>query len=328
MLRRAVRALSNARRSCFNATPIWFYFGTQPLAIALLGRWILTNFQRLRGVQSPELRRSGVSQTSSGARGGIMYAQRCVVVGIMLTALGGGGTVSVGPDRVYPVDDVVGIMHSYEQGDQQQLPPALVFALNDKTARNNFITERMAAIDLEYSVYYGKLTNEAQLGNASADIIALLFSTGATGFASNVTKTALSAGATIANGVKGDINQDVLVAHTIQLLQSEMETSRSTIGARITANLSCSVPSYTVWPGLHALEDHYRAGTLPGALEALAATTGNNAQQTKNLKNGTNPQGQLVPSVRSFTARGALVRALAPPTPSAGSGAPACPSGA
>ena len=153
-----------------------------------------------------------------------MFAQRCVVVGIMLTTLGGCVTVSVGPDRVYAVDDVVGIMHAYEQGDQQHVPPGLVAALNNKTDRNNFVTERMAAIDLEYTVYYGKLTNEAQLGNASADIIALLFSTGATGFASAATKTALAAGATITNGIKANINQDVLIANTIQILQSTMET--------------------------------------------------------------------------------------------------------
>ena len=255
-----------------------------------------------------------------------MFAQRCVVVGIMLTTLGGCVTVSVGPDRVYAVDDVVGIMHAYEQGDQQHVPPGLVAALNNKTDRNNFVTERMAAIDLEYTVYYGKLTNEAQLGNASADIIALLFSTGATGFASAATKTALAAGATITNGIKANINQDVLIANTIQILQSTMETSRSTVAARITANLSCSTTSYTVWQGLTDLEDYYRVGTLPGALEALAATTGNNAQQTKNLKNGTNPQGQSVPTVPSLTSRGALVRALAPPSaPPPGGGAPACP---
>jgi hypothetical protein len=207
------------------------------------------------------------------------------------------------------------------------MPPALVAALKDPTttSRNNFITERMAAIDLEYSVYYGKLTNEAQVGNASADIIALLFSTGATGFASAATKTALAAGATIANGTKTAINQDVLIANTIQILQSTMETSRTSIGSRITANLSCLPASYTVWQGLTDLEDYYRAGTLAGALEALAATTGNNAQQTKNLKNGTNPQGQLVPTVRSFTSRGAQLRALAAPPAPSGGGAPACP---
>jgi hypothetical protein len=276
----------------------------------------------IAGGCDPEQCRCGVRVVGACA----MSAYRVSVACFMAATLGGCVTVSVGPDRAYPVDDVVGLMRSFEQGDTLPFPlqRALYDATDGKLYRNNYITERMAAIDLEYSVYFGRLTNEAQLGNASADIIALLFSTGATGFASSVTKTALSAGATIANGVKGDINQDILVSHTIQILQSTMETSRSTIGARIAANLSCPTTSYTVWQGLTDLEDYYRAGTLPGALEALAATTGNNAQQTKNLKNGTNPQGQSVPTVRTFTGRGAQLRALAPPSGSS-NGPPACP---
>src|SRR5579862_4365007 len=117
-----------------------------------------------------------------------MYAQRCVVVGILLTTLGGCVTIAIGPDRAYPVDEQITDIRAYEQ--QNGVP---VQALTDPVARNNFITERMYAMDLEYSVYYAKLTNEAQVGNATADIIALLFSTGATAFASAATKTALAA---------------------------------------------------------------------------------------------------------------------------------------
>ena len=139
-----------------------------------------------------------------------MYAQRCVVVGILLTTLGGCVTIAVGPERAYPVAEQITDIRAYEQ--QNGVP---VLALTDPVARNNFITERMYAMDLEYSVYYAKLTNEAQVGNATADIIALLFSTGATAFASAATKTALAAGATIANGTKTAISQDVLIANTI-----------------------------------------------------------------------------------------------------------------
>jgi hypothetical protein len=249
-----------------------------------------------------------------------MYAQRCVVVGILLTTLGGCVTIAVGPERAYPGAEQITDIRAYEQ--QNGVP---VQALTDPVARNNFITERMYAMDLEYSVYYAKLTNEAQVGNATADIIALLFSTGATAFASAATKTALAAGATIANGTKTAISQDVLIANTIQILQSQMETSRSSIGGRITANLACRITQYTVWQGLTDLEDYYRSGTLAGALEALAANTGNNAQQQKNLKNGTNAQGQLVRTTTGLTSRGAMVRAMAPPPASAGS-PPACPS--
>jgi hypothetical protein len=312
MLRRAVRALSNARRSCFNATPPVFYFGTQPLAIALLGRWILTNLQRLRGVQSPELRGSGVSQTSPGARGGIMYAQRCVVVGIMLTTLGGCVALSDGPQRAYPIDEVVGVMRSFEQNET--LPPALLAALKDTStiSRNNFITERMAAIDLEFNPYFARLTTQNQTGNLATDTALVTTTFLATVLASSATKTALAAAATGLASVRTDINQDVLLTHTIQLLLQQMETSRNHIRVRIEQNLqACTVTQYTVWQAMTDLEDYYRAGTLPGALDALAAATGNSNQQSKDQQNGQNQSGTPTPPTNSVPQAGTAVTCIA-----------------
>ena len=44
-----------------------------------------------------------------------MYAQRCVVVGILLTTLGGCVTIADGPERVYPVAEQITDMRAYEQ---------------------------------------------------------------------------------------------------------------------------------------------------------------------------------------------------------------------
>ena len=82
------------------------------------------------------------------------------------------------------------------------------------------------------------------------------------------------------------------------------------------ANLDGAVHGkpYTVWQALSDLEDYYRAGTIPGALEALAAVAGNNAQQTKDLKNGATQNGQPVKTTMSGqTANGVNVRTLKAP---------------
>ncbi len=73
-----------------------------------------------------------------------------------------------------------------------------------------------------------------------------------------------------------------------------MEASRLSIRKRIMANLQLSIDKYTFWQGLSDLEDYYRAGTIAGALEALAASTGNNSQRAKNLQNGSTQNGMAV----------------------------------
>jgi len=266
-------------------------------------------------VRSPESTRSGVTQTSPGARGGIMFAQRCVVVGIMLTTLGGCVALEVGPDRVYPVDDQVADIRSYEADIRayeidHKLSPAV---LTDVTARNNFITERMYAMDLEYSQYFSRLTNQLALGNLSLDVVNIALGAAGTAFASSVTKTALSATSTVISGARTSIDKDVLVANTIQILQSTMESSRNHIRARIEGNLQyCLVAEYTVWQAMTELEDYYRAGTIPGALEALAAAAGNNSQTSKDVKNGSTQTSTPAPATgQGQTSNGAPVRTLA-----------------
>ena len=111
------------------------------------------------------------------------------------------------------------------------------------------------------------------------------------------------------------MDKDVLLSHTIQILQSQMEASRALVRTRIIGSLQSYKQQkivYTVWQALSDLEDYYRSGTLPGALEALAAATGNNAQHAKNLKNGVNQSGQAVKTTLVKNGNGADVRALAP----------------
>jgi len=256
--------------------------------------------------------------------GRIMSAQRCVVVGIMLTTLGGCVALSDGPERAFTVDDQVTFVRANQPSMSVPIPGGKNEA-QDELARNNFITERMYLMDLEFNPYFARLTAQNQAGNLAGDTAIVVTTFLSTVLASNATKTALSAAATGIGTLKTDIDQDVLLSHTIQLLLQTMLASRSAVGDRITANLACPIAKYTVWQALSDLEDYYRAGTLSGALEALAASTGNNSQQQQDLKNGVNKDGQQVPTAKSLTSRGAPLRVLATP-PASTSGPPACPS--
>jgi hypothetical protein len=226
--------------------------------------------------------------------------------------------LTVGPDRVYTVEQQVAGFRSY---------PTPIPVSGNIPTRNDYITEQLYLMDLEYSIYFAQLTNQTELGDLAGDLVLLGLTAGSTVSSSKAAKTALSAAATAVTGATAAIDKDILLSHTIQVLQIQMEASRSLIRDRITANLNCPYSVYTIWQGLSDLEDYYRAGTLPGALEALAAATGNSSQQAKNVKNGKTPnQTPVESSHQGTTPPGGKVAALrlAAPLP-APAGPRACP---
>jgi hypothetical protein len=173
----------------------------------------------------------------------------------------------------------------------------------------------MFAMDIEYSTYFARLTKERQLGSAAGDLALLALNATATAIPVAATKTILSATATAVTGAKTAIDQDVYVSQTIQILQSQMEASRLAIRNRIMANLQLPLAQYTGWQGLSDLEDYYRAGTVAGALESLAAATGSNSQQAKNIANGTTQTGGPVAAANvtvGVTAAGGSAPAVKP----------------
>jgi hypothetical protein len=209
----------------------------------------------------------------------------CQLYFLLLAIISGcSSTLGPGPDRVFTVDEQVLALRSAPNSAN----------LATVAGRNDFITRRQFAIDLEYTQYFAKLTKERQLGNLAGDF-ALLGTTfaGTIGHAA-ATKTILSALSTGITGAKTDIDQDVYITQTIQILQSQMEAGRSSVRTRIIANMKLDLASYTMWQGLSDLEDYYRAGTVAGALEALHASAGANSQQAKDLKNGITPDGDGV----------------------------------
>lgn len=227
-----------------------------------------------------------------------------LAVGWSITVCACSATTGVGPERVFSVEEQIAGLRSL-----QSTGPT------NETERNNFIWERMFAMDLEYNTYFARLTKERQLGTIAGDLALLGLTATTTIVPVASTKTILGAVSTAVAGAKTDIDQDVYISQTIQILQSQMEASRLTVRNRIVANLALTIDKYTVWQGLSDLEDYYRAGTVAGALEALAAATGSNSQQAKNNTNGTTQNGIAVnPSgTKGTTSAGGKAQAVKAP---------------
>jgi hypothetical protein len=217
--------------------------------------------------------------------------------------------ILLGPDRVYSLQEQVAFLKS-------QAPPFVT--PRTPYELNEYVTERMFEIDLEYNSYFTRLTRDSQIASVAGDgAILTLTALSTVAPASAVAyKTAYSAAATGVTGFKAAVDKDVLLSHTIQILQTQMETSRAHIRNRINSNLQAAMKTppipYTVWQALSDIEDYYRAGTLPGALESLAAAAGNYAQQAKNLNNGTTQGSLPIQTTTSVNAHGATVRTLVP----------------
>jgi hypothetical protein len=240
--------------------------------------------------------------------------KKFVVLLCALTSCSGCSNLLLGPDRVYTVDEQVALLRQ-----TPALPPPTFTGGTAPTPDqvNEYVTQRMFEIDLEYNAYFARLTRDSQIASVAGDgtILTLTALSTVAPASAAATKTALSAAATGVTGFQAAVDKDVLLSHTIQILQSQMETSRTHVRNRITSNLKAALNKtikYTIWQALSDLEDYYRAGTLPGALEALAAATGNNAQRAKDLKNGTNESSQPVSTTSSSStnSNGALVPTL------------------
>ena len=192
------------------------------------------------------------------------------------------------PDRLYdPQEEISAI--------RQQVGPIGwgVDGIPNPEERNNYITLRMYAIDQNYTIYEKQLTHEVQETGLAASLINL----GLTG-AGSVAPTAeigkaLSAAATGFTGASQAYDKDVLLAQSVQNLQTQMRADRNAKAAIILTSMKCPVSSYNMGMVLSDLEEYYRAGTLPNALITISKTVGDAESQAKGAKESANPSAQI-----------------------------------
>jgi hypothetical protein len=189
-------------------------------------------------------------------------------------------TISSGPERGFdPNVEAMSVINDHKIPDGAQL--------NNQGDRNNFVAARMYAVDLEYSTYFEKLLKERQVANTALDIGLLGLTMAGTITPGAQAKTAIAAASTAFAGAKTDIDQDIYMSSTLQILMNTMESQRLAVRNRIDANMKLTPTDYPTWRAMTDLDDYYRAGTLAGALQFLSASTGQNAQNQNNLQNGT-----------------------------------------
>jgi hypothetical protein len=226
---------------------------------------------------------------------------RTVVAPAILGALASGCvSFSDGPARLYTVPEET----QFIRENIQQINLVQYSSLDEasrRRIRNDWIGARMYAIDIQYTPYEAALTKERQgVGfGAAATTIAL---TTASGLVAPVaTKNVLTGLAGFVTGARAAYDSDILLSHSVQWIQSQMEAKRSEISSRILRGMKLSTTDYPLVAALSDLEAYYRAGTFTGGLlsanEVIAADAQNAATEKAASQGLLDPEAPLPPAL-------------------------------
>jgi hypothetical protein len=155
--------------------------------------------------------------------------------------------------------------------------------------RNDFITARMYAIDVQYTLYESQLTHE----NQDVNFIATAVNLGLTGTASLIpvaqTSRLLAGIATGVTGLDTAYNEKILLSKAIQNIQTQMRANRNDQAAIILANMKCDQQAYPIGMALSDLEAYYRAGTFTAGILNLTNTVNKAETDAKANKESQSP---------------------------------------
>jgi hypothetical protein len=160
-----------------------------------------------------------------------------------------------------------------------------------KLFRNEFISNQMSTVDLAYTQYETKLTNEVEETGFWAKATTLGLTTAAPLIAVQHTANLVTSTATVVNGTDSAFNEKILVSKTVQNVQTQMRKDRHDQAAIMLANMQCGVADYPLGMALSDIEIYRRAGTFSSGLIGVTNTVNNVEANSKANKNLLTPGG-------------------------------------
>lgn len=149
--------------------------------------------------------------------------------------------------------------------------------LKDDTQKQPYLiklaTAKIYLIDNAYINYKNKLKKHKGLTFGTA-ATSQMFSTAATLFTPNSTKTLLSAGATSVTGLQGSYDKHLLAEKSIEAILNQMDAQRAIVYKSIRERLGD--PNYTIIDLNRHLELYADAGTIEAAMREITNTTASN----------------------------------------------------
>lgn len=139
--------------------------------------------------------------------------------------------------------------------------------------RNEIINGRIAAIDIQFSLFQQELHEEGVGLNIGTDAITM--GLGAAGaLASGGTSQILSGISGAITGLKGSVDKNSFFEQAMPALFAKMIAKRKVVLVIIRTGLNQDTSHYPLQQGLADLEEYRYAGTIPGAISAVVETAG------------------------------------------------------
>lgn len=146
--------------------------------------------------------------------------------------------------------------------------------------RDTVLTARILAVDLNFNVFEHAIAGENIRVNLYHDIGTIALGTAGVLVPAVQVKSVLAAVSAGLTGAKGAINKQVFFDQSMPVLLVKMQANRKEVLLKLMRGMSQPPESYPLMQGFIDLEEYYNAGTIPGALQAIAAQAGSDVQKT------------------------------------------------
>lgn len=187
------------------------------------------------------------------------------------------------PDRVVDADVELQSLQEYFNKEHIQKYENSASEEGRRRIRNEIINGRIAAIDIQFSLFQQKLHEEGLNLNVGAD--AALLGLGAAGaLVSGGTSQVLSATSAALTGFRESIDKNAFFEQTMPALFAQMVAQRKRVLAKIRMGLAADSSAYPLQQGLADVQDYQYVGSIPGSIATIVEDAGaTSVEATKTL---------------------------------------------
>ncbi|MDX2144378.1 MAG: hypothetical protein SFV19_13565 [Rhodospirillaceae bacterium] len=147
--------------------------------------------------------------------------------------------------------------------------------------RNSAVMQRLSAVNIKFSQFEKALFIEGVGSGVATDWVALAINAAGTVTGTAALKSALHATSVGLLGAKAAFDKNAYWDKTLPVLVGQMYASRKAIEAKIRSGLVRPDREYPLDVALMDVEQYYVAGTIPGALLAIAESSGASAKKSE-----------------------------------------------
>jgi len=220
---------------------------------------------------------------AAAERAGIGVRLAMTAASLLIALLASGcASISGGPPRLYAIEEEAAII----RGSLSAMNLVEFSRLDEGSRmkyRNDWLAGRMYAMDMQYTAYEAGLTRERQGVGFGAALATIGLTTASTLVTAVATKDILTGTAGAVTGARAAYDNDILLAHGVQWIQTQMQAKRAEVKARILAGMRLSTIEYPLAAALSDLEAYYRAGTFTGGVLSTTAVLAVDAQTKERL---------------------------------------------